>query len=54
MEEMIAECTEMMNSMNSMMGSGMIGIMGGGMMQGGMMNSVMTPGGFWAGSWSLP
>ena len=55
MEEMIAECTQMMNSMNNMMGGGMMGMMGGGMMQGGMMggmtNGVMTS--WWILSWLL-
>lgn len=44
MEEMIAECTQMMNSMNSMMGDGM---MGGGMMSG----SMITP--WWILGWLL-
>ena len=48
MEEMIAECTQMMTSMNSMMGNGM---MGSGMMQGGMMGDTMTP--WWVLSWLL-
>ena len=51
MEEMIAECTQMMNSMNSMMGNGMMGMMGSGMMQGGMMGDTMTP--WWVLSWLL-
>lgn len=52
MEEMIAECTQMMNSMNSMMGDGMMGMMGGGMMSGGMMGgNVITP--WWILGWLL-
>ena len=52
MEEMIAECTQMMTSMNSMMGNGMMGMMGSGMMQGGMTgNSLVTP--WWVLSWLL-
>ena len=51
MEEMIAECTQMMNSMNSMMGDGMMGMMGSGMMPGGMMGGTMTP--WWVLSWLL-
>ena len=52
MEEMIAECTQMMNSMNSMMGDGMMGMMGGGMMSGGMMSgSMITP--WWILGWLL-
>jgi putative membrane protein len=51
MEEMIAECTQMMNSMNSMMGEGMMGMMGGGMTPGGMMGSTMAP--WWILGWLL-
>ncbi len=51
MEEMIAECTQMMNSMNSMMGESMMGMMGGGMMPGGMMSGTMTP--WWILGWLL-
>jgi hypothetical protein len=51
MEEMIAECTQMMNSMNSMMGEGMVGMMGGGMTPGGMMGSTMAP--WWILGWLL-
>lgn len=40
MEEMIDECTQMMNSMNSMMENGMMGMMDGGMMDGGMMGMM--------------
>ncbi len=47
MEEMIAECTQMMNSMNNMMGNGMMS----GMMQGRMMGSTMTP--WWILGWLL-
>jgi uncharacterized membrane protein len=45
MEEMIAECRQMMNSMNNMMGDGMMGMMGDNMMQGGMMGGSMMEGG---------
>lgn len=52
MEEMIAECTQMMNSMNSMVGDGMMGMMGGGMMSGGTMgNNIITP--WWILGWLL-
>lgn len=52
MEEMIAECTQMMNSMNGMMGEGMMGMMGGGMMPGGMMGgNMITP--WWILGWLL-
>jgi putative membrane protein len=45
MEEMIEQCTQMMNTMQ-----GMGGMMGGGMMGGGMMGG-MTSGAWWASPW---
>lgn len=47
MEEMIAECTQMMSSMD-----GMMGMMGGNTMQGNMMGSnIITP--WWILGWLL-
>lgn len=47
MEEMIAECTQMMDSMN-----GMMGMMGGNMMSGSMMGgNIITP--WWILGWLL-
>ena len=42
MEEMIAQCTQLMKQMNTMM-SGTGGMMGSGMMGGGMMGGMMAP-----------
>ena len=50
MEEMIAQCTQLMQPLTGMMTS-MGSMMGGSMMQGGMMSGMMAP--LWILGWAL-